>query len=196
LGGVTVTVRDVLGRERPAPLFYVSPTQINYQVPNGTAVGEGTVTVRQNGTIVASGLLQVGSISPSLFSADATGRGAAAAQCVRVKADGSQSTESVTMYDAAQGRLVTKPIDLGASTDQVFLVLFGSGIRGRSGLANVTAIIGGATVAVEYAGAQGQYIGLDQVNVKLPRTLIGRGEIDVALMIDGKPSNTVRINIQ
>jgi cytochrome c peroxidase len=196
LGGVTVTVRDVLGRERPAPLFYVSPTQINYQVPNGTAVGEGTVTVRQNGTIVASGLLQVGSISPSLFSADATGRGAAAAQCVRVKADGSQSTESVTMYDAAQGRLVTKPIDLGASTDQVFLVLFGSGIRGRSGLANATATIGGATVAVDYAGAQGQYIGLDQVNVKLPRTLIGRGEIDVTLMIDGMPSNTVRINIQ
>jgi len=200
LGGVTVTVKDVLGQERLAPLFYVSPTQINYQVPLGTTVGEGAVTIRQNGTLVASGLLQIGPVSPSLFSSDATGRGAAAAQCVRVKADRSQSTESVTMYDATLSRLVAKPIDLGADlgvdSDQVFLVLYGSGIRSRSALSAVTATIGGVTVPVDFAGAQGQFIGLDQVNVRLPRALIGRGEVDVTLMVDGKPSNTVKINIK
>ncbi len=196
LGGVTVAVTDVLGRERLAPLFYVSPTQINYQVPRGTALGEGTVTIRQNGTIVASGLLQVGAVSPSLFSADATGRGAAAAQVVRVKADQSQTYEAVTVYDATLGRLVARPIDLGPATEQVFLLLYGSGIRSRSALSAVTATVGGLTVPAEYAGAQGQFIGLDQVNVKLPRALIGRGEIDVTLAVDGMPSNTVKINVQ
>lgn len=37
LADTTVTVRDNLGVARLAPLFYVSPLQINYQIPNGTA---------------------------------------------------------------------------------------------------------------------------------------------------------------
>lgn len=194
LGGVVVTVRDVLGIERNAPLLYVSPTQINYQVPPGTALGEGTVTIRQNGSVVASGLLQVASVGPSLFAADASGRGAAAAQAVRVKADNSQNYEAVAMYDAVQNRLVTKPIELGSDT--VYLLLYGSSIRHRSNLAAVTATIGGLSLPVEYAGAQGEFVGLDQVNIKLPRTLLGRGEVDVTLTVDGRVSNTVRINIQ
>lgn len=194
LGGVTVTVRDVMGSERNAPLLYVSPTQINYQVPPGTALGEGTVTIRQNGAVVASGLLQVAPVSPSLFAADASGRGAAAAQAVRVKADNSQSYEAVAIYDAAQSRLVTRPIDV--STDTVYLLLYGSSIRFRSSLAAVTATVGGLSLPVEYAGAQGEFIGLDQVNIKLPRTLLGRGEVEVVITVDGRASNTVKINIQ
>ena len=194
LAGVTVAVKDVLGKERFASLLYVSPTQINYQIPTGTALGEGTVTVRQGGSVVASGLLQIAPVAPSLFAADASGRGAAAAQAVRVKADNTQSYEAVTVYDAALNRLVTKPIDV--STDQVFLLLYGSSIRWRSGLAAVTATIGGVTMPVEYAGVQGEFIGLDQVNVKLPRTLIGRSEVEVMINVDGRLSNTVKINIK
>ena len=196
LAGVTVIVKDVLGKERLAPLLFVSPTQINYQVPTGTALGEGTVTIQQGVAVVASGLLQVAPVSPSLFSADASGRGAAAAQVVRVKADQSQTYESVTVYDAAFNRITTNPIDLSAENDQIFLLLYGCGIRSRSGLAAVTATIGGMALPVEYAGVQGAFIGLDQVNIKLPRTLMGRGEIDVMLLVDGRLSNTVKINIK
>jgi uncharacterized protein (TIGR03437 family) len=39
-------------------------------------------------------------------------------------------------------------------------------------------------------------VGLDQANVRLPRNLIGRGEVDVALVVDGKTANTVRIGIK
>ena len=49
---------------------------------------------------------------------------------------------------------------------------------------------------VEYAGVQGEFIGLDQVNVKLPRTLIGRSEVEVMINVDGRLSNTVKINIK
>lgn len=196
LAGVTVIVKDVLGTERTAALLYASPTQINYQVPAGTALGEATVTIRQGASIVASGLLQIAPVSPSLFAADASGRGAAAAQAVHVSADNAQSYEAVAIYDARQGRLVTKPIDFGASTEQVYLLLYGSSIRFRSGLAAVTASIGATVLPVEYAGAHGEFIGLDQVNVKLPRTLIGRGEVEVVLTVDGRLSNTVKINLK
>ncbi|MGH9843418.1 MAG: hypothetical protein ACREEM_32170 [Blastocatellia bacterium] len=38
--------------------------------------------------------------------------------------------------------------------------------------------------------------GLDQVNVRLARSLAARGEADVILTIDGKMANTVRVNVQ
>ena len=40
------------------------------------------------------------------------------------------------------------------------------------------------------------YPGLDQINAALPRSLIGRGEMDLVLMVDGKTANTVKINIK
>jgi len=49
---------------------------------------------------------------------------------------------------------------------------------------------------VSYAGAQGSLVGLDQVNVKLPRALNGRGEVDLVLTVDGKTANTVRVRIK
>jgi len=55
VGGTTVTVTDASGAQRLAPLSYVSPGQVNYLVPNGTALGAATVTVSVGGTAVASG---------------------------------------------------------------------------------------------------------------------------------------------
>ncbi len=190
LAGVQISIRDVLGVERVAPLLYVSPSQINYQVPAGLVTGEGSVTVRQNGNIVASGLLQITSITPGLFAFEANGRGPAAAQAQRVKSDNAQSFEAVAAFDTAQNRAVTIPIDL--NSDQVYLVLYGTGIRLRSSLTNVTASIGATSLPLTYAGAQGSFAGLDQANILLPRTMIGRGEVDVTLNVDGKISNVVR----
>ena len=78
----------------------------------------------------------------------------------------------------------------------MYLVLYGTGIRSRSDLNAVQAQLGGLNSPVAYAGEQKDFVGLDQVNVLLPRTLSGRGEIDVALTVDGRASNTVRINIK
>jgi uncharacterized protein (TIGR03437 family) len=47
-----------------------------------------------------------------------------------------------------------------------------------------------------YAGAQPEFAGLDQVNVSLPLTLLGIGETDLFLTVDGQTSNRVRINIR
>jgi uncharacterized protein (TIGR03437 family) len=77
------------------------------------------------------------------------------------------------------------------------LSLFGSGIRGRSALANVTASIGGAAVPATYAGAQSEFVGLDQVNLgPLRRSLTGAGVVDVVIVVDGQNANTLQIQIQ
>ena len=47
-----------------------------------------------------------------------------------------------------------------------------------------------------YAGLAPGFVGLDQVDVGLPRSLIGRGEVDLVLTVDGRAVNTVRINIR
>lgn len=47
-----------------------------------------------------------------------------------------------------------------------------------------------------YAGPQGGFVGLDQLNLRLPGALIGRGEVDLVLTVDGKTANTTRIVIR
>ena len=89
------------------------------------------------------------------------------------------------------------PIDLGPTGEQVYLILFGSGFRGRSNLAAVTVKIGGTNMDVLYAGAQGDLVGLDQINIgPLPRSLAGRGNVNLEVTIDGKMANSAIVNIK
>ena len=78
----------------------------------------------------------------------------------------------------------------------VYVSFYGTGIRNRSSLANVTVTVHGLSVPVLYAGPAPNFQGLDQVNVSLQLGLIGAGESDVILTADGKAANTVTINIQ
>jgi len=195
LAGTTVKVKDSAGVEREAPLFFVSPTQINYLLPAGTANGAATITVNSGDGVVSNANVQIENVAPGLFTADASGRGAAAAVVLRVKADGSQSYEPVVRYDTSQNKLVAVPIDLGAESDQVFLIVYGTGMRYRSGMSGVSARLGGTNIQVLFTGAQGGFAGLDQINLRLPRELAGRGEVDVTLTVDGKAANAVKVSI-
>ncbi|MGH9839355.1 MAG: hypothetical protein ACREEM_11290 [Blastocatellia bacterium] len=101
-------------------------------------------------------------------------------------------------FDPAQNKFVAAPIDLGPdlgnASDQVFLIVFGTGFRNRSGLSAVTAQIGGPSgvdAQVTFAGPQGAFAGLDQANARLPRSLIGRGEVDVVFMDMNRLSRSV-----
>jgi uncharacterized protein (TIGR03437 family) len=196
LADTSVRVQDSQETERMAPLFFVSPAQINYLVPEGTATGRAVVNVVSRDQTVAMGALSVVSVSPGLFTANNDGRGAPAAIAVRYAADNSQSWDYAFQCAAAVGSCVPKPIDLGTETDRVYLQLYGTGIRGRSSLTGVSAKLGGTDAEIQYAGPQGTLVGLDQVNMLLPRSLRGRGEVEVTLSIDGTAANPVRVNIQ
>jgi hypothetical protein len=112
---------------------------------------------------------------------------------LRVSPDGTQTQLPVYQCGAAAGSCAPVPIELGSDTDQAILVLFGTGIRGG---ANVTARIGGLEAPVLYAGPQGQYAGLDQVNVRVPRSVAGTGKAPILLTVEGKRANIVTVNFQ
>ena len=196
LGGIQVQVKDAAGMTRNAPLFFVSPAQINFQTPLATSNGTATITVVRDGTSIAQGTVTVETVTPGLFAANANAQGIAAALVLRVKADNSQTYEPVAQFNATANRYEAVPIDFGAASDQLFLVGYGTGFRQRSALSAVTTTIGGTSADVGYAGAQGALTGLDQINAALPRTLIGRGNADVVLRVDGKAANTVTLNFK
>ncbi len=194
LGDASVVVTDSTGMDRSAPLFFVSASQINCQIPPGTSTGPATLRVFQRSRVVARGLVRIEPAAPALFTANADGRGVAAAAAVRVGADGAQTVLPVFECGAAPGSCVAKPIDLGGESEQVILLLFGTGIRGSAALPSVS--IGGIGAEVLGAGPQGQYVGLDQVNVRLPRALMGRGDVDAVLKAGGKTANVVTVRIR
>ncbi len=196
LAGTTVKITDSANTDRSAGLFFVSPAQINFHIPPGTATGMAGVTITNANGLISYGAMQIDVVAPGLFSANADGQGVAAAVVFRRKADGTESFEPVARFDPAQGKFVAVPIELGAETDQVFLILYGAGFRNRSALSAVTATIGGTNSEALFAGAAPGFVGLDQANVRLLRSLIGRGEVDVALTVDGKLANPVRVNIR
>lgn len=200
LAGTSLRVLDSLGAERLAPLFFVSPTQINFQLPMGTSSGMAKITVTSSDGKLSVGTVQIAQVAPGIFSADASGRGIAAATLLRIKSNGSQSYEPVAQYDSTQNKMVAIPIDFGSdqgnASDQLYLILFGTGVRFRSQLSAVSVKFGGTDGQVQFAGAQDGYVGLDQLNVLMPRTLAGRGEVDVVLMVDGKPANSVKVNFK
>ena len=56
--------------------------------------------------------------------------------------------------------------------------------------------IGGVDAPVQFAGIQPQFPGLDQLNVQLPASLKGRGEVQVVFTVDGLSTNPVTINVR
>jgi uncharacterized protein (TIGR03437 family) len=177
LAQTSVKIRDSAGAERTAPLWFVSPTQINYYIADETALGAAIITVVRNGQTVATGTLLIDRVAPGLFTMNASGQGVPAALAIFARGDGSQSWQYVFNTGCQVGACQPIPIDLGGTADTVVLQLYGTGIRGRSSLAGVTAKIGGVDAPVEYS-------------------LIGRGVVDVTLTLDGKAANSVRVNIR
>jgi uncharacterized protein (TIGR03437 family) len=165
---------------------------VNFLAPASVGNGPAQVTITSSSGSVATGSVTISSVAPAVFAAgDST---VAAAQAVRVSQNGTQTP--VNVVECGTSSCTASPVDLGAATDSVFLTLFGTGLRKNSGLANIHALVGGIDSPVAFAGAQGQFVGLDQVNVILPQALRGRGSVPIVLTIDGQTTNTVTINVR
>jgi uncharacterized protein (TIGR03437 family) len=194
LGGVTIRIEDSAGIERPSPILRAQGEQIWYVIPTGTATGTAILTATSaNGTVFHE-TLEIQSAVPGIAGVRFWGDGLPAAMLVRVR-DGVQSIEPVVETDAF-GNPVLVLIDMGPETDELYLMLFGTGIRFRSSLENVSLKIGAETTAVEYAGPQGEFAGLDQVNAKLPRSLAGSGLVPIELTVDGEAANVTFLYFQ
>lgn len=200
---------SVLIDGRQARLFFVSPNQINYQIPADTPSGLANVVVTNQGEVVSQGSLVVSNVALSLFTADASGQGAPAGLLLRIKSTGEQVYESLVRFDPAQNRLIPAPIVRRAG-EQLFLILFGSGLRyapnsdgnDANGVAErIEAIIGGVNAPVIYAGAAPGYVGLEQINVQIPDILMANPNTTVTIRVRDvlntlKQANSVTISIQ
>ena len=198
LGGVSATITDSSENTTAISLIAVTKGQVDAVLPAGLQAGPAAINLTTSSGVQVPGSVIVAAVAPSLFSADESGRGTAAAQVATAHSDGSQTVIPYIATCTSSG-CTPVPISLGSSTDQVYLELFGTGIRGAG--SNVTVTVGGTAATVSYAGAQGggapgSFYGLDQVNVLLPHSLAGSGTVNVVLTAAGQTANTVTVDIQ
>ena len=193
LGGTTVDVKDSTGMDRSALLFYVSPLQVNFEVPAGTATGTATVNVHSGDGTVSSGTVEIANVAPGLYTQNAAGL--AAAYVDYYTASGKFTSQQNVVEHNSSGQLVANPISLDPEGSQVYLLLFGTGLR-HAAKSDVTVTVGSTTLPAAFSGAQGGFAGLDQVNVLLPYSLKGSGSVPVVVNAAGISSNAVLITIQ
>lgn len=197
LMGTQVAVMDSNNVERLAPLFFVAPGQINYLLPRDVPLGPARVTVAAADGTISTGMVTITDSSPALFSATSNGQGIAAGLILRVKANGEVGYEPLARWDAGLNRMVAVSVDMSNEQDRLYLVLFGTGIRHyRSPVRPVRVSIGSTAVPVLFAGPQGGYAGLDQINVPIPMSLRGSGEIEINLTVDGRAANPVTVLVR
>jgi uncharacterized protein (TIGR03437 family) len=200
LGDISVVyVKDSANQQPMAGILFVSPSQMNIYIPPSIASGPATILFPTTGLGPGAGTAALRSVNvniqlvaPGLFSAAGSGTGVAAATAVRVVIPTQvQSPVPVFVCDAAS-ICTGVPIALGVDAP-VYVSFYGTGIRGAK---SVMAMIGNTAVQPLYAGPQGQYPGLDQVNVVLPIALRGSGLVSVTVAADGVQSNPVQLSIQ
>ena len=172
---------QVLLNGTPTGLFYVSPTQINFLLPD-TAIGTINVTITgSNGETTEGAILTAP--NPGIFTNNSTGSGVAAAL---VTADG----RNYQRVADSSGNAI--PISVGSSAQPNFLILYGTGLRTQG---PVQARIGGRDCVVTYSGAHPTLEGVDQVNVRLNESLRGAGTVQVIVTVGGFVANFTEVNI-
>ena len=185
--GIGVTVTDAAGSSRPAQIFFVSSKQINYGIPDGTVTGNATISITGTEDSITA-QQAIAAVAPGVFNAG----GLAVGSTLTVH-DGKQTPGNLVEPDAS-GVLQPVPIDVGTGSDQVFLILYGTGIRNHS--QPVTAMIATTPAPVAFAAAQGTFVDEDQINVLVPQSLRGAGRVNLVLTVDGQTANPVAIQIQ
>ncbi len=196
LAGTRLRITDSVGVERLAPLFFVSPEQVNFLVPPESATGSATVRATTADGRTIAGWIELKALAPGIFSANADGHGLAAAQVVYTPPVGPRRLELTFRFDETTGRNVTVPISLGDEATTVALELFGTGFGATSSIGAVEVTIGREPAEVLFAGQQGEFAGLDQINVIIPQSLRGRGQVDVQVTVDDVEANPVQIYLQ
>ncbi|HEU0120754.1 MAG TPA: FG-GAP-like repeat-containing protein [Bryobacteraceae bacterium] len=192
LNRVQVEIRDLTGGAAVrAGLVYVGTAQVNVYLPAETPLGTRQAALLLDGVEVATGEIRVEAAAPGLLSAAGTGAGAAAAYAALYRKDGSIVPQPV--FACGNGQCTTLAMDLGDVGDKLVVTVFGTGLRRAK---TVTATVDGIPAEILFAGAQPETPGLDQANIVVPRELGGRGEVSVAVLADGLPSNGVRVSVR
>jgi len=191
VSGTSVAITDASGNVSAAPLLSVSPTQITFLVPPTVAIGTAQITVTNGTSMQTANNVEIATVAPAVMTAN--GSGLAQADVVQVSATGAQTVEMVYTSNS-DGAVVANPITVGTGSASTYLVLIGTGIA-QAGTALTSATINGISATVAYAGPSG-VTGLDQVNILIPAELVGAGNVNVQLTVEGVAANPLQITLQ
>ena len=192
LGGFSATIEDSIGKVQPAGVFALLPGQLNLLLPSSTASGAGTLTVLKNGQAVTSERVYLADSSPTMFSAYINGEAMAIGQAVWVDSKGAQQSKSLVAQSGNQ--LQAPALPFSQSSGPVTIIVYGTGLaNGAAAGKTVLAYLGSTKLNVTYAGKQGQYDGLDQYNIEIPRSFAGQGTLTLSISADGNPATPLRV---
>ena len=144
------------------------------------------ITITRASGVSSTAPIQISQTGAGIFFVkNVSNQDVALAQFLRISGGAAGPLELV--FDPTDFSLV--PIDLGPEGDEVFLVLFGTGIRLAG---EVQAILNGENVTIfSFADAPG-FFGLDQVNVgPIPRNFINGGTVTVQLRDCHRTSDSI-----
>jgi uncharacterized protein (TIGR03437 family) len=180
IGETSVTFNGVA-----APLFYVSPGQINAQAPFALGLGIATIQVTRGSLASPVGAVNVAYVSPGIFIVNqATNQGAILHADYSLVGSGNpaRTGDSLQIYATGLGPLLV-PVVSGAP----------SPVANTSVLPTVS--IGPASATVTYSGLAPGFAGLYQVNVVVPGGLT-TGNLPVVITTGGVSSNVAYLAVQ
>jgi uncharacterized protein (TIGR03437 family) len=169
----------------PAPLGYVSSSQINAQIPYETHAGSATITVLASGHVLPPKQITVQPSAPNLF---IDSQNHAIAQNQDGTSNGADHPALpgtlLTVYLTGQGALTT-PIADGAAAPA------GSPISPQE---LVTATVGGRSVGVVSSRMTPGVVGVLEVAIAVPASL-NPGDNPLTIAIRGAISNTGTVTL-
>ncbi|MCC6589745.1 MAG: serine hydrolase [Bryobacterales bacterium] len=191
-----VRIVDSVAPERVADILSASQNQVELLLPADLATGSATIRATTSKGLLLEDKLRIAAAAPALYTANRSGAGAALATVIRTAEDGSTSSQSAYTCGEDPANCTATAIDLGAETDKVDIVVTATGARGAAEPGALTARVGDEAADVIAVVAADAEPGIDWITVRLPRTLIGRGEVDLTVAFAGSVSNAVKLLIQ
>ncbi len=205
LARVSVRVNGML-----APLFFVGAPgdgafQINYQMPFETAAGVALVEVLSEGKLVGSEYLAVSATAPGIFTSNASGQGQAVALNQDYSINGSPGSASgakpeargrfIIVYANGQGRQL-----IDGATNQLLTLPSGFPAPANGNplyltAGNPTVTIGGVSAQVAFSGLAPGFVGLWQINVKIPDNAPTGNAVPLVISFGDKTSRTTTIAV-
>ena len=198
LGGTTVTLSGLTG-PLLAPLFYVSPSQINFQVPwELTGQSQASLTVTVGGSTSNPVTVALANFAPGIFVANSSGQGAilnadsasiAAPSCALPGSQPVVPGRFISIYATGLGPVANQPATGATASDNPLSVT----------TTTPTVTIGSVSAPTgeesQFSGLAPASVGLYQINVQVPQDAPTGDAIQLTVSIGGVTSNTVAVAV-
>ena len=187
---------QVILNDQPVPLYFVSPTQINFLVPMSAPVtgsAELQIIRKSSGQVMAIGPVSMNAVSPALFTTSGTGNGQVLAtnqdpdqKCgkaptcyINSSTNPAARGSTISLYGTGEGYIPGAPPDGAISqtaveTPQKPKVIIGTRFVDDSD--------------VQYSGLAPGLVGIWQINVTIPKIVAPGNSVPVAVVYGSMPS--------